>query len=188
MFGIRTNTRSSNIRVFGESSWRHFAQRSGAGKWTASWWPAKTLPPLFPVQWGADFLGGASGMGSTSREESASRRPGDVPQGLTLWLSLTGLLQDWGRGLCEGPESDEQEDSEGTVAFFWIFKSAFGVSASSLPHGVDRPARLHRCRRCRAGAHQHGAVDVGRNYQDAEEDGPDDGALQTQIVRAACHC
>lgn len=61
MFGIRTNTRISNVRVFSESSWRHFAQRSGAGKWTASWWPAKTLLPLFPVRGGADFLEGASG-------------------------------------------------------------------------------------------------------------------------------
>lgn len=140
-------------------------------------------------RFGGGWLPGRSfGEDSTSPEESASRRPGDVPQGLTLWLSLTGLLQDWGGGLCEGPESGGEEDSESIVAFFWIFKSALRVSASSLPHGVDRPARLHRCRRCGAGAHQHGAVDVGCNYQDAEEDGPDDGALQTQIVRAACHC
>lgn len=57
----------------------------------------------------------------------------------------------------------------------------------SSPDGVERPAGLHRRLNCRAGAHQHGTVDVGCNYQDAEEDGPDDGALQTQIVSSACH-
>lgn len=39
------------------------------------------------------------------------------------------------------------------------------------------PAGLHGGLDSGAGAHQHGTVDVGRNHQDAEEDGPDDGAL-----------
>lgn len=58
----------------------------------------------------------------------------------------------------------------------------------ALPDLVERPGRLHGCWHCRAGAHQHGTVDVGCHHQDAEEDGPDDGPLQTQIISSACHC
>lgn len=63
--------------------------------------------------------------------------------------------------------------------------SAFVISSMkaaqiwAVPDLVERPGGVHRGRRCRAGAHQHGTVDVGCNYQDAQEDGPDDGALQT---------
>ena len=69
------------------------------------------------------------------------------------------------------------------------FSSLERFGAVSSPDGMGRPAGLHRCRRWRrqAGAHQHGAVDVGCNHQDAEQDGPDDGALQPQIVRSARH-
>lgn len=55
--------------------------------------------------------------GSRSPEESANGKPGDVPQGHALSLSLTVLLQDEGGGVCEGPESDMQEDSDGVFAF-----------------------------------------------------------------------
>lgn len=58
----------------------------------------------------------------------------------------------------------------------------------ALPHLVERPGRLHRRWHCRAGAHQHGTVDVGCHHQDAEEDGPYDCPLQTQIVSSTCHC
>lgn len=55
------------------------------------------------------------------------------------------------------------------------------------PEWVERPAGLHGGGGGRAGAHQHGAVDVGRDHQDAEQNRPDDGALQTQVIRSACH-
>lgn len=61
------------------------------------------------------------------------------------------------------------------------------VHLQSSPHGMDGPVGLHRRLNCRTGAHQHGAVDVGRHHQDAQQDGPDDGALKTQIVGAAGH-
>lgn len=61
------------------------------------------------------------------------------------------------------------------------------VSRRHPPERVDWPAGLHGCGGGRAGAHQHGAVDIGRDHQDAEENGPDDGALQTQVIRAARH-
>lgn len=64
------------------------------------------------------FRGGApptpvdpGGTGRRFRERS-------TPQGHTLSLSLTGLLRDRGGGVCEGPESNEQEDSDGVVPFF----------------------------------------------------------------------
>lgn len=56
-----------------------------------------------------------------------------------------------------------------------------------LPDGVERPGRLNRRGHSRAGAHQHGTVDVGCHHQDAKQNRPNDGPLQTQIVRSACH-
>lgn len=61
------------------------------------------------------------------------------------------------------------------------------VRRLSSPHGMDRPVGLHRRLDGGAGAHQHGTVDVGRHHQDAQQDGPDDGALETQVVGATCH-
>lgn len=61
------------------------------------------------------------------------------------------------------------------------------VAQLDPPERVERPAGLHGGGGGRAGAHQHGAVDVGCNHQDAEQNRPDDGALQTQVIRTACH-
>lgn len=122
-------------------------------------------------------------------KESANRKPGEVPQGHTP-LSLTGRLQDGGGGVCKVPERDEQEDSNAQLHFPEKIKihslNVFQIFSS--PDGVNWPVGLHRCWHRRAGAHQHGTVDVSCNYQDAEEDWTNDGALQTQIVGTPCHC
>lgn len=50
--------------------------------------------------------------GNPFPEEPANRKVDDVPQGNTLSLSLTVLLQDRGSGLCEGPSKWEDAGSD----------------------------------------------------------------------------
>lgn len=73
------------------------------------------------------------------------------------------------------------------MLFFCYEVTMTFVRLGPSPHGMDGPVGLHRRLDGGAGAHQHGAVDVGRHHQDAQQDGPDDGALETQIVGAARH-
>lgn len=55
-----------------------------------------------------------------------------------------------------------------------------------VPHGVCGPVWLDWCGECRAGTHQHGAVDVCCHHQDAEENGANYRPLQAKIVRSTC--
>ena len=57
----------------------------------------------------------------------------------------------------------------------------------TVPARPERPGGLHGSGQGGAGAGQHSAVDVCRHHQDAQQDGPDDGALQAQVVGPAGH-
>lgn len=52
---------------------------------------------------------------------------------------------------------------------------------------MGRPGGSDGRRLGTAGAHQHGAVDVGGHYQDAEQNGSDDRPLQAEVVGASGH-
>lgn len=67
------------------------------------------------------------------------------------------------------------------------FTDGFRPFRFNSPLSLRRPWGLvwrgHRVR----GTHEHGTVDIGSNHKDAEQDGPDDGSLQAEVVRAASH-
>lgn len=97
-----------NFRVLSESSRCRFAQRNGSGEQTASWVTSHTTPPS------SSWSGWADSCRARRRreegyfpEESANRKRSTRTHPRAL--SLTGLLQDSGGGVWEGPESDKQE-------------------------------------------------------------------------------
>ncbi|TNN75648.1 hypothetical protein EYF80_014011 [Liparis tanakae] len=140
--------------------------------------PLSREKPLWSITWDQPSQRRLSSVGADLR------RAGWRRIGLQGWERFPNS---WG-GVDDGPEGDRQQKVEfGYMRLQIVIRSLNAFRWAPPPDLADWPAGVHRRGRGRAGAHQHGAVDVGCHHQDAEEDGPDDGALQTQIVCSACH-
>lgn len=102
-----------NQRVLNQSSWCHVTRGSALVSRGHHRWPA--VPPPSPLGQGTPVELGRcmvelQGRGALPLRSWLIGSRMTSPQGHALLLSLAGLFQDRGGGVCKGPESDKQED------------------------------------------------------------------------------